>query len=261
MPSQLAGTGALLLERLRGEQMQPRGPARGQGGVERATQQLMREREPVDLLASLEQAGAERGLDRRQRRPQLGRHDRLQLSEAELVAEHRGGRQGLGDAGWQRLKPAAEELLDRLRHRDRFQRGDDRPVVAGSDGGGHELRQDVLDQERIAPCRGVQRAYDRGPRVGVLRRRERRDLVLAQTAEPYAGHAPLPAQVGDQPRERLWTRQRRLELDVAVAVGGEHDQLGASRPGDQLADQPQRGRIGPVQVVEHEHEAILGRHL
>ena len=102
----------------------------------------------------------------------------------------------------------------------------------------------------------MQRAHDRGPRL-----RERRDLVLAEAAEPDARDAPLPAQVGDEAGERLGRRQRRVELDVAVAVGREHDQLGAPRPGHELPDQPQRRRIGPVQVVEHEHEAFLGRDL
>ena len=67
-----AGAGAGLLERLGGQQVQPRGAAPGQRRVERAAEQLVRERVPVDLLARLEHATSQRGLDRRQHRPQLG---------------------------------------------------------------------------------------------------------------------------------------------------------------------------------------------
>ena len=79
------------------------------------------------------------------------------------------------------------------------------------------------------------------------------DLRRRQAAEAQAGHAVEPVQVG----ERVGEVRGGLRRDLARA--GEHQDGRARRGAGEVAHERKRGRIRPVQVVEHEHERAAAR--
>ena len=57
----------------------------------------------------------------------------------------------------------------------------------------------------------------------------------------------------------LERQQQRLELGrLVVAVGADDEQVRALAAGQQLAQEAQRGRVGPLQVVEEQRQRVLG---
>ena len=71
----------------------------------------------------------------------------------------------------------------------------------------------------------------------------------SRPASETRSNEPVAAQVGEQLGERV------LAADLAVAVGADDQQRRLLRRPDDVAQQVQRGAVGPVQVVEDEHAA------
>jgi hypothetical protein len=80
------------------------------------------------------------------------------------------------------------------------------------------------------------------------------DLVGHQRSEPDAAMTGDPAGRGQQPGQfRAWHGR---------PVAQSADQHGAARqPGGQVTQQPQRGAVGPLQVVDDQHGGPAGRNL
>ena len=88
-------------------------------------------------------------------------------------------------------------------------------------------------------------AGDRGELAG--------DLVLSQAGEPDPAHGILPGK----------RRKKRGEFippaGLGVAVRGQQQQPRSTDSRGKMPQQPQRRRIRPVHVVEHEEQAGAGR--
>ena len=100
--------------------------------------------------------------------------------------------------------------------------------------------------------RPVQLVHRGGGWCGAARRGEGRDVALGQAAEVELLEPAVAAQVVLQAQQRGFA--------LGPPVGAEHEQLGASGARDQLADEPERRAVRPLQVVEHERESLLGHH-
>ena len=74
------------------------------------------------------------------------------------------------------------------------------------------------------------------------------DFLAVQTREVQTGHTALPAQVPEDISERM----AAIEVGVAVGRQDEHPD-GRDRPQD-VTKKQQRWLVGPMEIVEHEHE-------
>ena len=83
---------------------------------------------------------------------------------------------------------------------------------------------------------------------------QRLHALLVEPVEIDALDAAAAPQIGEYSRERM------PAVDVGVAVGhdDQHGRLGREVR-DGVAEELNAGRVGPVRVVEHEHERLLGR--
>ena len=115
-----------------------------------------------------------------------------------------------------------------------------------------QVPDDLLDEERVAVGLAVQGADERRLGGGDAERRdELGDLRLGQALELEALEHALAAHVGDQ------LEQRVAGLELGVAVGAEQEDAARLRRADEVPQQLQRRAVGPVEVVEHEHERRL----
>ena len=114
------------------------------------------------------------------------------------------------------------------------------------------MAHDLLDEERVAVGLAVQRAHERlrGGRGGQLGH-ELRHLALRQAGELQPAQRALAAQVADQ------LVQRVAVGDLALAVGADEQRPPRRGRAHEVAQQLQRRPVGPVQVVEHEHDRRL----
>ena len=110
------------------------------------------------------------------------------------------------------------------------------------------LRQ-LADEERV-PTGSLTEHMGRG-RIRARPRQRLDDRGDGRLVEPVQGHSddrPVAPDIGERLRERV----ARAQLDVAGAR--EQKQRDALRPSRQAAHEKQRGPIGPMQVVQGEHE-------
>ena len=117
------------------------------------------------------------------------------------------------------------------------------------------LRQ-LANEERVAGGSLAERADGGGIRPRPRQRLD--DRGDGRLVEPVQGHPhdrPVAPDLGERRRERV----ARAELGVARAA--EQEQRDALRPGRQAAQQQQRRPIGPVQVVQDQHERPHRREL
>ncbi len=221
------------LERLARAPVQPRAPGGRELAVDRLADQRVREAIPADRVGRLDQhalgQGVVHGLEQSLA---VEAGDPLERVELELGPEHgRGGQRGPLELV-QAPHPAQQEVLDALGHARLQLRL----------GPAHEL----LDEERVAlgpvghgpQGAGAERnpalAHELGHRVG----RQPRERHLLE----HAG----AAQLGDGAGQRI------VLAHLELAVGAEHEQGRVPQGARELAQQQQRGRVGPLQVVEHE---------
>ena len=101
---------------------------------------------------------------------------------------------------------------------------------------------------RIASARSARRPVDAGGELDVVG-----DPVRVEAAQRDPARALDPGELA----ERVGERVVAAELDVAV--GADQQQAGAGEPAGDEAQQQQRGLVGPVQVVEHDHQRARAR--
>jgi hypothetical protein len=241
-----------VLQRLRGAPVQAHPAGGGQPLVEHLADQRMGEAPAAEaagdlgdhprrlrLLEQLEQAVAAQAAGR------------LQGAQLELAAEDGGGLQHPVAAVGEAAEPLGDHRPDTLREAGRQRRrarpGVAEPALAGeqADHLGHE--------ERVAvglPVHGGRQprrrldAADQGDEAG--------DVALVQTAQQHPAVAPAAGQVGEG------RQQRMPAVHLGMPVGAEHQRAGAL---EVLAHEPQRrqrGRVGPVEVVEDQQQRPLG---
>ena len=145
----------------------------------------------------------------------------------------------------QAIEPRGEQRRDRRRDMDRAEVARRSPAVAGPDELAilHEHRDDVLDEQRIAF----------GDRLDPGQQR-----LVHLAPEQGAGQGPrvLDAETLQQDRLRieLATAPGRADIqEVRAGDGDDQDRL-ATAPVDQVLDEIEERRLGPVEIVEqHDH--------
>ena len=148
--------------------------------------------------------------------------------------EHGGDRQQLVGLRAQPRQPRADRVPDALRHRG---------VVVG------QPAQDLLDEERVAAGARVHGAGHAGGGLGAEPGgRELADLAGREPAQAD----PLGAAVAPQVRQR--GGERRAAPDLRVAVGAEDEERRRPAAAQDEREQEQRRPVGPVQVVEDQHQ-------
>jgi hypothetical protein len=112
-----------------------------------------------------------------------------------------------------------------------------------------QMPDDLLDEERVALGLAVQRVHERRLGAGHAERgHQLGDLGLGQAAELEMLEQVLPPHVGDQ------LKQRVVGLELGVAIRAEQEHAARLRRADEVLEQLQRRPVGPVEVVEDEHE-------
>ena len=162
----------------------------------------------------------------------------------ELAADHGGDPQRLVRLLAEPVEAAADHLADALRD---LQLGG--AAAAGragprwpAAGPPRRRRTGCRRSARGPPRPGPAAAGDAGGHLDVARDRRRPE---AAQRDPAA--ALDPGQLAEHPGERV------VAAELDVAVGAEDQQAARGElAGDEL-EQQQRGLVGPVQVVEHEH--------
>ena len=112
---------------------------------------------------------------------------------------------------------------------------------------GAEQAHDLVDEERVALGRFVDRAHDavgRAPSGDALD--DRGDVALVQTAQRQ------PLAVADDVAERAG--ERRVQARLGLAIGPDDEDRRVAQVDRDEAEQEQRRLVGAVQVVEDQHE-------
>ena len=244
--------GPSVLERLGDPEVDLR-PARGREPVvDGSADELVRE--PVCEAATrlLDQQAAPHGLlDRADQRRLV--HDRRAPHRVELeVGSHHGSQlEDVPRLAGEPREPLADDVPHRRRDPELGRRpGETRAVRADVDGGGvDQLAPELGDQERVAAGEVADDRRQLGGGLDAGRQPdELADLARRQPAEADA-HDSLGAVHVD---ERL--RELGGHVRVGVAEGG-HEEHPSRRAGaHEVPHQLQRGRVGPVHVLEHEEQ-------
>ena len=182
--------------------------------------------------------------------PVGGRHEG---EDVDLLPHHRGQLQRLP----LRLGQARQPALERVEDRDR------RPQVVPATQRAQaaprrQVPPELAQEERVAAGLVPQQ---RGRGLGAVGRHtclageEVRDVLLGEAVEVQAPDAVEPVQA----------RQRGDQCCGPVRSGGavadQHQQGCLSRPRDEVDEQVERRRAGPVQVLQHEHQRLLAAQL
>ena len=154
------------------------------------------------------------------------------------------------------LKALVRDLADGCR-RTQLGRGPDEPRPGQADRHGalvHQLAPELRDEEGVA-------AGELADGLGQLRRRlgtRRQPDELGELAvgKPPESDTDDPLRAVDVD-ERLRELGGDVRLGVAKRRDDQHPRRGARA--DEVSDEEQRRRVGPVQVLEHEQDGRLGR--
>jgi hypothetical protein len=223
--------------------------------VERLPHQRVVERVGGALGRSVlhDEAGRQRLLHGVQRRVLLQAGDDGQQVEVTALAEHRRGSEHAPARVRQARHAPPHGLADLVGDRRAIDRDIALPAtVALVDHAAlGEVADDLLDEERVAVGLRVQAVHEVGRHVVSGRALQQLgDLLLAQPRQRQPLDQPLAAQVG----ERLAERVRGREVGGAVGPRDEQRPVGEAH---EVAQEQQRGRVGPVQVVQHQHHRAL----
>ena len=161
--------------------------------------------------------------------------------EVDRIAGHRGAL---------REPPAVlAERRDLLLQRAGDRARDARPGRLGGDAAARRvLARELLQEERVAAAGLVDRAAHG---AGDLGAEQRLGVGERQRAERVLDHRAVALGGGQRGREQ--------RADGSGAEGEGEQDAAARRPAQQRGDQLQRRVVGPVQVVEHEHQRLLRR--
>ena len=116
-----------------------------------------------------------------------------------------------------------------------------------------QVEVDLLGEERVALALGVD-PVDEGGRWLLPGQpgHKGRDVLLGQRPQRDPRHQPLPHQLVEDPG------QRRGRLDLVVPEGADDHDRHVGQVRGQVLEQQQGRLVGPVQVLEHEHERAFG---
>ena len=233
------------LDRLAHPAVQPGTAQLGQTVVERGPHERVREGVAAHPPGLAQHARLDALLERRDEHVVVERGDRLQQVELELAADHGRHLERLAGRGAQAPQPPRRHLAHAVRHPGLGQRsGGMEPAAAGS-----QVAHDLLDEERVALGLAVQRPQER--RLHVVhpeRGHQLGHLGLREPGERDAGQRALAPDAGGE------LEQRVVGLELGVTVGAEQQHAPRMRRPYELAQQLEGRPVGPVQVVEHEHE-------
>ena len=109
-------------------------------------------------------------------------------------------------------------------------------------------RQDLGHVERVPPRQPVDRL---GVRAGRLR-----ELTHGVERERRHREADTPLAVASSPED---DPQRMVARHLVVAVGREHERTRPLDPAAEDAEDVERGRVGPVDVLQHDHSVEVER--
>ena len=116
------------------------------------------------------------------------------------------------------------------------------------------MAQHFADEERVALGLTVQRVREvEAGRVEIVAgrlRHQARDLAFVEPLEIEPLHTRFAPEVGEHLSERM------RAVEVGVAVRREHEQPHRSGRAQQMTQQHERRLVGPVHVVEHEHDGM-----
>jgi hypothetical protein len=218
----------------------------------------MGERDPLPAARQLdEEAGADRGVDRRGDGRVVEAADRPENREVELVTDDGAQAQHVGDLAAEGVGPQGDGLLHRgddvqLRDVAADRRG---AVVAGDHGTGRgQLPRGLEGVQRVAAAHVVQPARERGSGVA-----EVADRVVDEGVE-VLGRETLQLHQLDGSPDGAQVIEQRVEVGArrALVARDRHDEH--PHPGgrvDDVAQQIERGPARPVQIVEDEHHRFV----
>jgi hypothetical protein len=123
------------------------------------------------------------------------------------------------------------------------------PIAArGLDGA-----EDLLDQERVALRAVVHDVHELGLGGGGQNGLQLRgDLVASEARQLYVLHGAHALPAGQQRAQRVGA------VELVGAVRDDEQYADAAERAYEQGDQVERGRVGPVEVLDDEHERPLG---
>ena len=236
---------AQALDRLADASVQPRPAQLREPVVQGRAHERVREGVAADTPRLAQDPGLDALLERADQRFLLERRDRMQHVVVELAADHRRHRERLARL---RVEPPQAPRCH-LAHAVRDARLGERDVGLQCVVALAQVADDLLDEERIAVGLAVQGVHE--GRLGA-RHAERGDqlghLGLRQAAHREVLEHAFAADVGDQ------LVQRVTRLDLGLAVGAEQQRAARLRRAHEMTQELERGAVGPVEVVEDEHQ-------
>ncbi len=211
--------------------------------------------EPVEVGGGLDaalgpqQLLADEGSQRWHRRPRRRRCRRLQGLDGvdrERAADHGGELDRLAFRRLQPIQAGGQERGDRgrQRHVRQIGGGEPRPSFTDQEAVVDQHRHDLLDEERV-PARRLDDAF----------LRVRGDVGAAEEVR----HERLAVAVGERFQQdgrgvHLPAAPRRPRLEQIGAAERDHHDRDVLRPVRDVIDQVEQRRLGPMHVVEHDHE-------
>ena len=171
--------------------------------------------------------------------------DALDHVGAKLAPAHRGDAEDVVGVAGEAVEATADHLAHPLRDRHLAP-----GLVLAEPPLGRHQPDHLADEERVAAGLFVDRSrevvgrpLDAGGELDVLG-----DPFRVEAPER---HPPRPLDPGEVP-ERVGERVMAPELDIPV--GADQEQVRPREPAGDEAQQEQRGLVGPMQVVEHDHQ-------
>ncbi len=253
--------GPHLLEGLGHTLVRPPAPRGPEVLVEGVLDEGVHEAVAVDLLGLDDQPPGDRLLDLVDEAQLVDIEEAGQHGEIEVAPDHRGHRKSPLDLGAQIGHAVGYDLSDAPGESDLVQVGremphavgalDERPVLG-------EMADQLDDEEgvasRLSP-KGVGKPDPfLGHRVARCSLQQADDLDLLQPAKTEALHRRLPAKVCEERGEGMRSGE------IAVSEGSHHRHPhGCRRPG-QMTQELETGRVGPVEIVEHDEKRRRLRH-
>ncbi len=181
--------------------------------------------------------GARQVVGRRRLGPHFG-----EQAGIDGVAEERRDGERRAAAVAEPAEPARNHLAHAVRHPARVEVG--RGIVLA-----RQQLDDLADEERIAVGLAMERLAERDR---VAARADGREPVGTVRRQEPAEHEAAGRRFAHDVRERL--RERRIMPDLGVAVGGDDQDPRVHQLGRDELEELQRRAIGPVHVVEDDHE-------